>query len=211
MTINNGIDFDKFNANEDLINKRKELGFNSSDFIIGTIGRLDPVKNHERLLQAFKEALLVYKNIRLLIVGDGDQKETLCGQAKILGIYPQVKIVGFRNDVNEILSIIDIFILPSLSEGLSLALLEAMAAAKPIIASNVGGNREAIKNGHNGLLVSPLSIQEILNAILDLYNNRELGIQIGNNAYIDAKEKYSLSHMADQYMHIYLQGDANHA
>ncbi len=205
FTILNGIDIDKFFIPEccSILKNKDKLGFKENDFIIGTIGRLERVKNHKLLILAFKEGLRIEKNLRLLIVGEGSLREELVKLTENLSISEYVKFTGNRKDIPDLLNIMDLFILPSLSEGHSIALLEAMAAKKPIIASDVGGNKEIIKNGINGILFSNFDEATIAKEILNLHNDEKKRKRIAEEAYNSVKIHFSLREMVRAYENIY--------
>jgi glycosyltransferase involved in cell wall biosynthesis len=206
LTIANGIEIEKYHNNGGIskYTKRAEIGLNKDDFVIGTIGRLDPIKNHAGLFRSLKEIIPSIKNVKLVVVGDGNIKTKLESLSTSLGIAPHVKLLGNRIDIPQLLSALDIFILPSFSEGFSLALLEAMAAKKPIIASNVGGNKDIIMHEVNGLLVDPNNTYDIASAVLKLYKDPLVRAKLADSAYELVSEKYSIGAMVKHYETIYL-------
>lgn len=160
---------------------RSELGLNDETKIIGYVGRLAPEKNLFSLISAFvgtpKENLL-----KLVLVGTGHLEKELRLYVKEKNIEDKVIFLGRRNDIGRILSCFDIFILPSYVEGVSRALLEAMASSCAIICSDIPGNRELIKHNQEGLLVNPHNIEEIQHTIQLLVSNNSLRLQLGRNA-----------------------------
>ena len=140
--------------------------------------------------------------LHLLIVGSGDQQENLKQQADTLGISQSITFAGRQSDINRMLSAMDIFALPSLNEGLPMALLEAMAAGKPAVASDVGDVSVAITSD-TGLLVHPGSPSELANAILSLLNAPQQRIILGENARRCVNGQFSAHAMASEYAKIY--------
>ncbi len=208
IIIHNGIDIDQYSKYDELQNnnKRDELGIEANSFVVGTVGRLDPIKNHKGLLNAFKTVLAIIPHAKLVIVGDGELKkelETLSGELKL---NDSIKFLGMRKDIPEILKIMDVFVLPSFSEGLSIALLEAMASKKPIIASNVDGNKNILQNNINSILINPNKIEEITDAIINLSKDEKRRQELIKKSYNLVKEKYSLSTMTDAYQEHYKKG-----
>ena len=135
LKVNNAIDVEKFKYNEN-IRKRKRKELNIEDkYVIGHIGRFHFQKNHEFLVDVFKELLKINNNSVLLLVGDGEDVEKIKNKVKALGLEDKVKFLGIRNDVSELLQAMDLFLFPSLFEGLSVCMLEAEAAGLPIITS----------------------------------------------------------------------------
>lgn len=204
QVIVNGIDSALFNMDKIPKEKaRQELGFKAEEKLIGIVARLYPVKNHSLLLKVFKLLKIEIPEARLLIVGDGPERDNLEVIAKQLGINNQVFFLGTRNDIPLILSALDIFVLCSHSEGLSLTILEAMAASLPVVATKVGGNPEVIQEGYNGFLVPPDSTVELAEKISLILKNRELGYRLGARGRELIEENYSTLKMVYQYECIY--------
>ena len=134
---------------------RAALGLPAGALVIGSIGRLNEQKGHRYLIDAAPAVIDRHKDARFLIVGDGDLKEPLRRQAQAMGIGDHVVFAGHRSDVRELLGAIDVVCMPSLYEGTPLALFEAMAAARTIVASAVDGCAEILHDGVTGLLVPP--------------------------------------------------------
>ena len=154
-TIHNGVSLER-----SFINKRSiiaEIGISNSFPIIGAVGNVKPVKGYDTLIRAACLIIKKYPEAKFLIVGDVSEdkayKEELDGLIYKLGLKGHIKYLGYRQDAYKILSLFDIYVLPSRSEGLSIALLEAMSLKKPIVATNVGGNVKALENGKTALLV----------------------------------------------------------
>jgi sugar transferase (PEP-CTERM/EpsH1 system associated) len=199
--IINGVDLAKF-----VDSTRKPFqrnAFHANEKVICAVGRLSPEKSHETLLESFSMVNRDIKNTKLLIVGDGIQKSYLVNITKKLSIENSVVFMGTRTDVPEILWKTDIFILPSLTEGISLTLLEAMAAGKPIVATNVGGNPEVVVDGETGILVPPKDPQRMAEAIMTIIQNPELSKTMGMAGRKRVDEKFSLVRMVDEYKKLY--------
>jgi sugar transferase (PEP-CTERM/EpsH1 system associated) len=195
VVIRNGIDANRYfmpDVNPEL---RKELG-KENKTIIGAIGRLDPIKGHKVLLEAFSECLQQNRSMKLVVVGDGPLRKPLENLASSLGIHEHILFMGNRLEIPQILTFIDIFVLPSLNEGLSITLLEAMAAGKAIIATNVGGNPEVIDDAENGILVKPESPSVLAQAMLDLAKDNERRVLLGRAA----REKVVKCFSRDQFV-----------
>lgn len=206
LTIKNGIDVKKFNViktKEEILKIKSRLNLKKDSFIIGMVGRLDAVKNHKMTLKNFQKISLDNQNINLLIIGSGPEEKNIKQIIFNLKIQDKVILLGERTDISELLSIIDIFLLPSLSEGLSIALLEAMSSKKAIIASNVGGNIEIIKNNSNGLLFNLNSEEDFISTLLRLINNAELRHELGLKAFETVRGHFSLNCMVRKYENLY--------
>lgn len=155
---------------------RKELGIPENAKIVGTVGRLVPVKGPVFLIDAAKFVLSKHPNTFFLFVGDGELKHELVKRARKLDIEHQVLFVGWRDDVARILSLFDIFVFPSLNEGMGRVLVEAMTLGKPIVASDVGGIPDLVIHGKNGFLVcpkNPLELAKGIKILIEDKNQRE--------------------------------------
>lgn len=219
ITIHNGIDIDKFNQTVEgsinTHNKRREFGLEPCDIVIGIIANLREVKGHRFLFEALADICSdrVYSAdnlqqtqslyIKLLVVGDGKLKEELINLAGKFGIKDNVIFSGFRDDISEILKIIDIFVLPSLWEGFPVSIMEAMASKKPVIASNVGGIPELVIDGETGILVFSKDVAALKNAILKLINNPQEAKIMGENSRRRIEEYFSLDKMVEETEKVY--------
>ena len=172
-------------------------------FIIGTIGRLVPVKNQALLLNGFAEAKKKHENLFLVIVGEGSLENSLKEQAGNLRIADDVLFTGRRFDIPQVLNSLDLFVLPSLSEGMSNTILEAMACGLPVIATRVGGNPELIENRKNGILIDSGNIQQMADAILETARDTYLRRHLAEKAIADIGTAFSLGGMVDRYQAFY--------
>jgi glycosyltransferase involved in cell wall biosynthesis len=159
--------------------KRVALGLKPEGVVIGFVGWLLPIKGPVHLLNAMLRVWQRHPDARLVFVGKGDQEQALRELADRLSLHGRVKLLGWRDDVNEIMSIFDIFVLPSLNEGMGRVLVEAMAAGKPVVASNVGGIPDLIKNGVNGILVPPGDERALAEGINALIEDQDLADRMG--------------------------------
>ena len=198
--IRNGVDVAKFaNAAAD----RQTLGLGSRSPVLGVVARLHPVKGHSVLLQAFVGVKSRFPNAALLIVGDGEERANLAELAKRLGIDASVLFLGSRRDIPELMAAMDVVVLPSFEEGLPLSLLEAMAAAKPIVATDVGAVSTVIRDGETGLLVPPNDAGAITEAVIRLLSHAELQGALSTSAHGLAVDRYSIDRTAEAYDRIY--------
>ena len=180
VVINNGIDIDRFKAValKSKTKAKNNLGLSEGP-VIGIIARLSDVKGHKYLITAMRGVLEKYPEAQLLIVGTGKIQKDLAGLAESLGIGKNVFFIPEISDTIEALAAIDIFVMPSLQEGLGLALMEAMASGLTVIGSNVGGIKTLIQDGQNGLLVSPADSKELGEAILTLLSDPSKRADLG--------------------------------
>lgn len=202
-TIYNGIEIEKFNKECDKEEIRKNLRLPPSGVVIGTIARLAPQKGVTYLLKA--ASLLKEYSITLLIVGDGPLRQQLEKEALDLGLGNRVIFAGMREDIAEIFAVLDIFVLPSITEGLPLTILEAMAAAKPVVATRVGGVPEAILEGKTGLVVPPKDPEALAVALAGLLGEKERLVRMGKNGLIHVNDKFTVTLMVEKTLDLYNQ------
>lgn len=203
--IYNGVDNDAFSRQIDENEKgilKSNLGLDKSP-IIGSISRLSPVKGLRYLLFAMKDILREMPEVRLLLVGEGPSKEYLTELSKKLGIENNVFFALNTTQPQRFLSIIDVFIFYSLQEGLGLSLLEALAAGKPCVASNVGGVSAIIEDGITGILVPPKDTHALEDAIIKILKDRKLGRSLAKRGNSLVKEKFSLEKMTKGVIDVY--------
>lgn len=205
--IGNGIeiqDISKYSRD----NIRMDLNIENCTILIIFVGRLHPIKGISYLLDSIKIVIKELDNIQLLIVGDGEYREYLEEYGKDIGIENNVKFIGSvpHCDVIKYMIASDIFILPSLSEGFPITILEAMSAGLPIIATNVGGIKEILKSERNGFLVEPKNSQQIAEKIIYILK-QDLLYSIKMNNIIDVK-KYTLAETTKRIKRIYLEAYA---
>lgn len=182
---------------------RLKLGI-SDGVVFGTVGRLVPTKGQAYLLEAFSRIQKKIPDSRLMIVGDGPLFKKLTKQAEKLKISSNVLFTGYREDVLEIIRGFDVFVLPSLAEGLSIALLEAMASRLPIIASNVGGIPEVFGNSHCGRLVPPKDVTALSAAMIEIdmldVNHKK---DLGENGRKKIEEEFTVAVMVTKIQEVY--------
>jgi len=199
--IHNGIDFSqkKADSKPDLMNAHEK----DKPFTIGTVGSLIPQKGHRYLIEAIEVVQPEIPNLSVLIVGDGPLKDDLINETEKRCLQDAIKFLGWRNDVPELLRGLDLWVMPSLHEGFSIALLEAMAAKRPIIATDAGGNAEAIQNKENGLLIQSQSVKELADAILYFFKNPEERIRMGVNAQRTYQKGFTANIMSRKFDALY--------
>jgi glycosyltransferase involved in cell wall biosynthesis len=198
--VYNGIELAKFSIPLDQLIARKLFNLDPTEFVFGNVGRLHEQKGHKFLLQAMAK---MNNQSRLIIVGDGRLRENLMILAADLKISDRVLFLGARADINEFLSAINVFILPSLWEGQPIALLEALAIGKPCIASSVDGIPEIITDGINGYLVNPKDV-ETLASVMDLaIEQPELLREFSRCSPKAISQKFLAQNMAMEIANIY--------
>jgi glycosyltransferase involved in cell wall biosynthesis len=200
--IYNGIDTDRFlNLNGGLI--RSKLDISSEAPVVGTIGRLTLQKGQKYLIDAVSTLREKFPQIVLLIVGDGPLRGELENYIRTLGIDRNIILLGTRRDIPPLLSAMDIFVLPSLWEGLGTALIEAMAAGKPIIATDIPAIREIINSEKVGILVPAKDSKAIASSVELLLDNKTLAETIGNSAKKRAFSHFNLDNTVQRYTSLF--------
>jgi len=182
VVICSGVDLNKFKElpSDEKLKIKKELGIPESSLLVGTVGRLVPVKGPEFLIEASKIILTKYPDSYFIFAGDGPLRQSLEMKARRMGVRENIIFLGWRDDVPRIISILDVFVLPSLNEGMGRVLVEAMALRKPIVASRVGGIPDLVAHGKNGFLVPPQDPRELAKFIQLLLEDREKREEMGS-------------------------------
>lgn len=173
-----------------------------------TVGRLAAVKNHALMLRAFRAALDAGARARLRIAGEGPERAAIEAQAASLGLGSAIEMLGFRDDIPELLRGADVFLLTSRYEGISVALLESMRAGLPVIATRVGGIPETVRDGETGLLFGADDEAGIAKAIGELAGDRARREALGRKARELLHGEFSLERMTDRYLEFYAAGAA---
>ncbi len=181
--IHSAIDFTPFSEGSRDHSLRQELGIEDR-YVAGALGRLRHEKGHKYLLQALPKVIEQAPDFLLLIVGSGSLEDELKQMVSALGLEQHVRFLGFRTDIPRVLGALDLFVSPSLSEGLGTAPMEAGAARLPIISSEVGGVPDIIESGVTGLLVPPAQPEALTSAILTMYKDRAFAQRCGEAAAI---------------------------
>lgn len=204
ITIRNAIPNEQFYAPDLRLACRNELGIPADALVLGYTGRLKKVKRIDLLLDAFAQIKIVHPNTYLIIAGDGELRAQLETYADTLGISSNISWAGFRKDIPRILAAMDLYIQTSVNEGLSLSLLEAMAAGIPVIATDVGGNAEIIKTGTTGILVGEDVVNEVTKAVFLLVERPELCDQLRKSGLELIRNEFSMGSMVAGYQKLYL-------
>ncbi len=205
ITIRNGIDLRRFKPRMGSREAKRVYGLSGKAPVVGVTARLRPVKGVEYLLMAVQK--LIAKNISVdcLVVGDGESRVDLEALAEKLGVQNQVVFAGYCEDVDKALAAIDLFVLPSLSEGLPTCLMEAMAMRKPVIATAVGGVPEVITNGETGILVPARDPERLATAIADLLSESEKAEKMAERGYREVLRRFDRRNMIQAYELLYLE------
>lgn len=198
--IPNGVNTERFHPGRD-VELRRELGIADEEFVVGTIGRLDPIKNHLGLINSIRTLQMAGRKVRLVIAGDGPERARL-EQACAACPDPAPLILGYRSDTDRLYRAFDAFALNSFAEGMSNTVLEAMAAGLPTICSAVGGSLEILANDR-GTLVGSGKDDELSAAVLRYAESPELRRAHGSEARRYTLENFSLDRMVRRYVDLY--------
>ena len=196
--IANGIDVKAFERAEPLPLLNAE-----GSAVVGVVARLDLQKGFEYLLQAARELCKTFHGLKIVIVGEGPDREAIEEMIQQYGLQSNVILAGQQSNMPAIYAAMDIFVLPSLNEGLPMTVLEAMAASKPVIATRVGAIPSVIKDGENGLLVDPKNSEGLRNAIASLLDDPERRQRLGVQAHAWVSRNYTSEAMALKYREMY--------
>lgn len=196
VAIRNGVDLNRFS-----------MPTNRSLGRIAVVARLSPEKDIASLVHAVKIMAQQSVSPHLDVIGDGSERESLQSLVTTFGLNDQVHFHGIRDDIPAVLADASIFVLPSLTEGISLTLLEAMASGLPVVACNVGGNPEVVQDGESGFLVPPGDPSALAGAILKLHHDNELAAKLGLAGRRRVEQQFCIHRMISSYEKLY-RGDA---
>ena len=203
LLIDNGVNLERFTTSTSPEAIKESLGIKKEALVVGTIGALTREKGHQYLLRAALKVIRIYPKAIFLLVGDGTERTSLEKTVSNLGIKDSVIFAGMRKDVPEILSILNVFVLPSLNEGLPMALLEAQGAQIPVVATSVGAIPDVLENGVTGILIPPKDPQAIAEAIIMILSDKQLASGIAKKGFERVRDNFSSEKMASKYLLIY--------
>jgi glycosyltransferase involved in cell wall biosynthesis len=224
--IYNGVDLDRYDHQEACCTLPEEYGFPAGSPLVGVVARLEPEKGHPTLLEAWPMVLERVPDARLLIVGEGSQRDALEARAEDLGLLgepcegdacvgtrharPGAKVVftGRRDDVPAVTAALDVAVLPSYREAQGLVILEAMALGRPVVASNVGGIPEMIEDGVTGLLVAPRDPEALADAIVRVLTDHPLADTMARAGRVLAHDRFCVDRMVRALQDVYEEGAA---
>ncbi|MEX8510756.1 MAG: glycosyltransferase [Leptothrix ochracea] len=209
MTVLNGVPLDRFAWSPARhLEARRRLGLRAEDQVVGTVGRLVGLKNQRLLIKVLPALLQRHPALKLVLVGWGELEDTLRAQAHALGVADRVLLTGARTDVADLTPAFDVFALPSQTEGISIALLEACATRLPIVATAVGGNPEIIHDGQTGLLIPSDDALALQTALDTLLSDPAMALRLAQNANAWVQAHASLDSLTATYQQFYLDAMA---
>jgi len=206
LTIYNGIDLIAENETIDIVALKKELGILEEDFIVGNIANFRSPKGHRYLIEAASIVCKSISSAKFLLIGDegdGIIKKEIKALIAELGLEENIKLLGFRKDARKLLKIIDLFVLSSISEGLPLSVIEAMASSIAVVATDVGGLYEIVIPNKTGYLVETENAAALAEKLIILLENKTLRIQMGRAGQEVVQNKFSLKTMIENYQNLY--------
>ena len=206
VSIYDGIDMNVFTPDAVKTSRsvlRKSVGLSDDEIVIGNVGRLAPIKGHKYLIEAIPLIVQKIKNVKFIIIGDGPDREELEVLSAKLQVDNYINFIGMNDNIPELLSIMDIFVLPSLNEGLGRALVEAMAMGLPCVASAVGGVVEVIEHEETGMLVPKGDPQVLAKVIINLIEDKSFARTIAEKAQKRACSVFSSQTMIDNISKVY--------
>lgn len=206
--IHNGRDLDRYRppAPDAVRAIRTELGIADGEPLVGVVGRLDEQKGHTYLLDALPEVLRRHPRARLVLVGEGPLRAPLEQQAARLGVLPGIVFTGFRTDVPAVMGAMDVVVLPSLYEGLPLVLIEALAMARPVVATAVDGSVDVVEDGVSGILVPPADPAALAKGLLQLLDDPALARRLGEAGRRSTLQRFTLDRQIAESAALYAAG-----
>ena len=205
-TILHGIDFKALGPKKNPLKLKQELGLSESTPVVGSVGNIRGSKGYEYLIQSAKLVMEKMPHVLFLIVGEKEEKlfGDLSKLTERLGLKERIKFSGFREDIADCLNILDIFVLSSTTEGFSIATVEAMSLAKPVVVTDCGGPGEIVIDNQTGFLVPPRDPESLAEKIILLLKNKKLREEMGTKAQIWVRKRFSLEENIKNYELLYL-------
>ncbi|MCD6733538.1 MAG: glycosyltransferase [Burkholderiaceae bacterium] len=182
---------------------RARLGLGADDFVVGTVGRFDPIKNLPMLVSAFEKVAKAQPRLRLLLVGDGPERTAIARRIDEAGLGGRAILTGHRDDARQLAQCLDLFVLASFSEGTSMALLEAMAAAVPVAVTRVGGNPEIVVDGQTGWVVPSDDVEALAAVLHQALARPDQGRKYGEAGRRRFEQRFTFAGMIEAYRSIY--------
>lgn len=204
VPIYDGIEIEMFsNFQIDIIKEKEKWGIPSDAPVIGTVTRLEPVKGNQYFIASFPQIIKIFPQLKVFIVGDGNEREKLKHYVRKLGLSENVIFTGQCKDIRGIVSIFDIFVLPSLNEGMGVCLLEAQALGVPVVATKVGGIPEVVKDGITGILIPARNPKAMSEAIINLLKNKSLRKNMSEEGRKWIDNRFSAESMVEKISDLY--------
>jgi len=203
VNIYSGIDFRKFSRRIDVERKKQELGITNGEKVVGMVGRLSVQKAPWIFIQAIPEILRKERDVRFLVVGDGELRDRMMDLADELDVSDRTMFLGFREDVPELLRVFDVFVLTSQWEGLGRSLTEAMYTGRPVVATEVEGVPELVRHERTGLLVPPRDVRSVAHGVIDLLSDPCKRQRLGEAARRQVRHAFGVERMVSDLEALY--------
>jgi len=203
--ILNCVDVSRYGKDANRVTLRSSLGFGETDHLMALVATFKRQKGHKVLIEAAASLIPDFPHLHILFIGDGDLRDALQDQVREMNLEENVHFLGLREDIPDILAASDSFVLPSLWEGLPMALIEAMASSLPIVATDVSGTRQVMVPGETGILVVPGSARELTRAITELMTDPARAQAMGRQAYQRVENLFSAQKQAREYISLFEQ------
>ena len=203
--VPNGVEKIKKFAQEEINTLKQELGIKPDEMVFGVFARVEKIKGHRFFIKAANRVIKEGYKAKFLVVGDGTEMSDIKERVKNYGIEDNVIFTGYVKDTSKLLNIIDVNVIASHSEAMSLALLEAMSIGKPSIATKVGGNPQVIRNGESGILVNPADSSSLSEAMIKMLEDTYFVKNLSENAEKDYEKMYTAEIMVNNLEKIYLE------
>jgi len=197
-----GFDFQKLAPNaEDRFRVRREFGFADDDLVLGYVANFAPGKGHLQMIQALEQVSAELPKSRILFVGRGDSANIIAAATGFS--RGKITVAGWRDDVSACLNAMDIFVQPSMSEAFSQVLIEAMGVGLPVLATDVGGAREVVRSGVNGILIEPNNVQAIADGVRHLNRDAVLRRELAEAGRATVRERFTAAKMVERHLSLY--------
>ena len=203
--ISNGVDVARYQQAVDKAHIRHQLGFGEEARLMAMVGTFKRQKGHAYLIEATSQIIERFPDLHILLIGDGELRNEMQARVKALNLDNSIHFLGSRNDIPDLLAVSDYFVLPSLWEGLPMALLEAMASALPIIATEVSGSQQVMLPQQTGLLIAPGDVDQLAEAMATMLAQPEQARAMGQAAYKRVDSFYSARKQVQDHVALYQQ------
>lgn len=202
--IYQGLELERYTqVNIDKVKSKKAFGIAVDEDVIGMIGRLEPIKGPGYFVEAAEEVAKKFTKTKFIVVGEGGLRQRLENQVEGMGLKDRFIFTGWREDIPEILSIMDILVLPSLNEAVGIVLIEAQVLGVPVVATNVGGIPEIVIDGMNGILIPPRDPQALAQAVVKLLKDEALRRKMGDAGREWVRDRFSVESMIEKLEKLY--------
>jgi glycosyltransferase involved in cell wall biosynthesis len=203
--IYNSVDARRYQLEVDKAHVVRELGLPSDALVVAVVATFKLQKGHRYLIEALPAVITQFPKVHLLFIGDGEQRDALQTQVERNCVDKHVHFMGFRQDIPQLLAASNFFVLPSLWEGLPMALIEAMASGLPVIATAVSGSKQVVVDGESGLLVAPGNATQLEQALVRLLSNPELAQALGRAAQARVATRFGAKKQAEEHIALFLR------